>query len=138
MQTLTKKETIDEKVERALCVLAEDIVDDVVDFACRLAKHRGSNSLQRGDVRLAFEKRLKVRVPVKSQSQLGGALNPAAPHMAQMGAAAEAGKGVGMLPTVVAPHAVSTTNYKSNLALVKKAQEHLMSQASQPNKSVQN
>jgi len=45
MQTLTKKETLDEKVERALTILAEDIVDDVVDFACRLAKHRGSNSL---------------------------------------------------------------------------------------------
>ena len=45
IQTLTKKETLDERVERALSVLAEDIVDDVVDFACRLAKHRGSNSL---------------------------------------------------------------------------------------------
>ena len=67
-QTLTRKETLDEKVERALGGLAEDIVDDVIDFACRLAKHRGSNSLQRGDVRLAFEKRLKVRVPIKTSS----------------------------------------------------------------------
>ncbi len=64
-KTLTKRETLDDKVERALCTLAEDIVDDVIDFACRLAKHRGSQSLQRNDVRLAFEKRLKVRVPVK-------------------------------------------------------------------------
>lgn len=67
-QTLTKKESLDDKVERHLCSLAEDIVDDVIDFACRLAKHRGSNSLQRHDVRLAFEKRLKVRVPIKTQA----------------------------------------------------------------------
>ena len=65
--TLTKKEKLDERVEKALTYLAEDIVDDVVDFACRLAKHRGSNSLNRNDIRLAFEKRLKVRVPIKSQ-----------------------------------------------------------------------
>ena len=63
--TLTKKETLDDKVERYLSVLAEDMIDDVIDFACRLAKHRGSNSLHRNDVRLAFEKRLKVRVPAK-------------------------------------------------------------------------
>lgn len=86
IQTLTKKETLDERVERALSVLAEDIVDDVVDFACRLAKHRGSNSLQRHDVRLAFEKRLKVRVPIKAQTQLT-ATNPLAATMAQAGTA---------------------------------------------------
>ena len=63
--TLTKKEELNDKVEKALCVLAEDIVDDVVEFACRMAKHRGSNVLHRNDIRLAFEKRLKVTVPTK-------------------------------------------------------------------------
>jgi len=79
-QTLTKKENLDEKVERALGLLAEDIVDDVIDFACRLAKHRGSNSLQRHDVRLAFEKRLKVRVPIKTtqSSSIPSGLAPSA------------------------------------------------------------
>ena len=66
-QTLTKKEELDMRVERALSTLAEDIIEDVVDFACRLAKHRGSSSLTRNDIKLAFEKRLKVRVPVKTQ-----------------------------------------------------------------------
>ena len=47
-------------MEKALSVLAEDILDDVVEFACRMAKHRGSQVLHRNDVRLAFEKRLKV------------------------------------------------------------------------------
>mmetsp|Transcript_27167 Transcript_27167/g.33793 ORF Transcript_27167/g.33793 Transcript_27167/m.33793 type:complete len:168 (+) Transcript_27167:535-1038(+) len=124
-QTLTKKESLDEKVERALCTLAEDMVDDVIDFACRLAKHRGSNSLQRNDVRLAFEKRLKVRVPVKTQPALNGlAAASAAPTQVNSAAATVSAN----LPTLVAPTAISTANYKSNLALVKKAQEQLMSQ----------
>ena len=120
--TLTKKETLDEKVERALGILAEDIVDDVIDFACRLAKHRGSNSLQRHDVRLAFEKRLKVRVPVKMSSvqaaaNLSGmpATSAASNPINSAAAAASAN-----LPSMVAPHASSTANYKANLALVKK------------------
>ena len=44
-------------------MLADDIIDDVVEFACKLARHRGSNTLARGDVKLAFEKRFKVKVP---------------------------------------------------------------------------
>ena len=68
--TLTKKETLDDKVEIQLSNLAEDVIDEVIDFACRLAKHRGSNSLHRNDVRLAFEKRLKVRVPIKNPAAL--------------------------------------------------------------------
>ena len=66
-ETLTKKETLDSKVDRALDSLADGLLDDVIDFACRLAKHRGSNSLHRNDIRLAFEKRLKVRVPTRTQ-----------------------------------------------------------------------
>ena len=124
-QTLTKKESLDDKVERALCTLAEDICDDVIDFACRLAKHRGSNSLQRHDVRLAFEKRLKVRVPIKTQAQLSGA--PAA-SVAPTQINSAAANGTANLPTVVAPTPISTKNYKDNLALVKRAQEQLMSQ----------
>ena len=48
-----------------------------MDFACRLAKHRGSNSLQRNDIRLSLEKRLKVRIPLRTsqpnqQNSAGG------------------------------------------------------------------
>lgn len=123
--TLTKKETLDDKVERALCTLAEDIVDDVIDFACRLAKHRGSNTLERHDVRLAFEKRLKVRVPVKTQTQLSGAGGvSAASTIVNSGAVTASAN----LPAVISPTPVSTANYKSSLALVKKAQENYLNQ----------
>ena len=94
--TLTKKEVLDEKVQQSLSVLADDIIDDVVEFACKLARHRGSNTLQRGDVKLAFEKRFKLKVPSKLHQQSSNC--------------------------AVLPQAVSSTsNYKQNLALVKKA-----------------
>ena len=110
--TLTKKETLDGKVERALGSLANDIIDDVIDFACRLAKHRGSNSLHRNDVRLAFEKRLKVRVPTKT-----------APSIANS-SLASGGIPSANLPVSLTAPPTSTANYKGNLALVRKAQEH--------------
>ena len=62
---------MDSKAEKALSVLAEELVDDVVEFACRMAKHRGSNVLHRSDVRLAFEKKLKVKVPTKLHQSTG-------------------------------------------------------------------
>lgn len=65
--SLSRKETLDEKVERALGALACEMVDDVVEFACRLARHRGSKVLHRNDVKLAFSKRYGIKVPVKQQ-----------------------------------------------------------------------
>lgn len=78
MSTLTKKETLDEKVERALTLVAEDVLDEVIDFACRLSKHRGSKSLHRNDIRLAFEKRLKVRVPTKAPNSFSALIHNSA------------------------------------------------------------
>lgn len=63
--TLTKKEQLDDKVERALSVLADEMLEDVIEFACKLAKHRGSQLLARNDVKLAIEKRYKIKVPTK-------------------------------------------------------------------------
>ena len=35
------------------------------ELACKLAKHRGANTLKREDVKLAFFKRFKKRLPTK-------------------------------------------------------------------------
>jgi transcription initiation factor TFIID subunit TAF12 len=72
-QTLTKKEQLDDKVERALSVLADEMLEDVVEFACRLAKHRGSNMLHKNDVKLAIEKRYKIKVPSRLHQPTGAA-----------------------------------------------------------------
>ena len=71
-QTLTKKETLDSKVEQALQKIAVDILDEVVDLGCRLANHRGSRTLHRNDLRVAFEKRLKHRVALRRSDGTGG------------------------------------------------------------------
>lgn len=127
--TLTRKETLDEKVERALTSLAEDMIDDVIDFACRLAKHRGSKSLHRNDVRLAFEKRFKVRIPSKMQNSLTGLAQNSAAITTSNSAAVTASAN---LPMSLQTQTVSTQNYKSNLILVKKAQEPFFHQPAQP------
>lgn len=62
---MTKKETLDERVSNAISLLAEDVIEEVVVLACKMAKHRGSRTLQKGDIRFAFEKRFNVKTPVK-------------------------------------------------------------------------
>ena len=108
--TLTKREELDSKAEKALSILAEDLVDDVVEFACKMAKQRGSPVLHRSDVRLAFEKRLKIKVPTKMHQVT-------ASSAAQTSSAARPVGQVAMLPS----QPVSTKNYMNNLTLVKKA-----------------
>jgi transcription initiation factor TFIID subunit TAF12 len=98
--SITKKEVLDERVQSSLATLADEIIDDVVEFACKLAKHRGSNTLQRDDVKLAFEKRFKLKMPTRLH----------APANNQM--------------SVIPKPLSSTSNYKQNLILVKKALEH--------------
>ena len=64
-ENLTKKEVLEERSERALSMLADQVLDDVVELACRLARHRGANTLKRDDIRMAFKKLYKINVPVK-------------------------------------------------------------------------
>ncbi len=88
---MTSKETFDNNVVDALTKLAEDVIDDVVMLACKMAKHRGSRTLEKGDIRFSFEKRFKLKVPTKLHGLKEG--------------------GVTVLPQPVA----STANYKANL-----------------------
>ena len=90
-QSMSTKETFDNNVVDALTKLAEDVIDDVVMLACKMAKHRGSRTLDRGDIRFAFEKRFKLRVPTKMHGLKEGSVT--------------------VLPQPVA----STANYKSCL-----------------------
>ncbi len=46
-------------------MLADEMLEDVIEFACKLAKHRGSQLLARNDVKLAIEKRYKLKIPTK-------------------------------------------------------------------------
>lgn len=91
---LSKKETLDDRVATALTQLAEDVIEDVVLLACKLAKHRGSNNLEKSDIKFAFEKQFKVKVPSRLVKESNAPV----------------------LPIML----VSTANYKANLGLVRR------------------
>ncbi len=44
-------------------MLADEMLEDVIEFACKLAKHRGSQLLARNDVKLAMSSR-KAQSPL--------------------------------------------------------------------------
>ncbi|KAF5387747.1 hypothetical protein D9615_000685 [Tricholomella constricta] len=75
---------IEPEVEDLLLSIADEFIDSVTNFACRLAKHRGGDSLEVRDLQLHLERNHNIRIPgfasdetriSLSQSSIG----PAAP-----------------------------------------------------------
>lgn len=52
VQQLAPEESLDDDVENALLDLCDDFIYNVTQSACRLAKHRGSDSLELKDLQL--------------------------------------------------------------------------------------
>jgi len=102
--------------------LADEVIEDVVEFACRLSKHRGSNTLHRNDVKFAFEKRFKIKVPTRLH-QTAATSASVSSSFGPGGVAGASAAGTTGTITVIPQPPVSTSNYKANLALVKKVQE---------------
>jgi len=44
-------------------LIAEEFVESVTDFSCKLAKHRKSNMLEVKDVKLYLERNWNIKVP---------------------------------------------------------------------------
>lgn len=57
------KTTIDGDVEELLLDLADEFVSSVTSFACRLAKHRKTDSVDVKDVQLHLERNWNIRIP---------------------------------------------------------------------------
>lgn len=47
---------MDSQVEKILASMADDFIKNTSEFACKLAKHRGSDTLDKDDIKFAIEK----------------------------------------------------------------------------------
>ena len=97
--------------------MVDDALSEVLDLACRLAKHRGSKNLGRNDVRIAFEKRLKMRVPFRPPQAPG----PSS-QMLPLPASVAVSNNLQSMAMIEASQPTSTASYKAKLAFVKKSQ----------------
>lgn len=48
--------------------MADEFVKNTAEFACKLAKHRGSDTLEKDDVKFAIERLYNIQVPTKPTS----------------------------------------------------------------------
>jgi transcription initiation factor TFIID subunit 12 len=55
-QRISTKDNLDSQVEKILASMADDFIKNTAEFACKLAKHRGSDTLDKDDIKFAIEK----------------------------------------------------------------------------------
>ncbi|KAI8992981.1 transcription initiation factor TFIID subunit A-domain-containing protein [Trametes punicea] len=78
---------IEPEVEDLLLDIADEFIDSVTNFGCRLAKHRGSDTLDVKDLQLHLERNHNIRIPGFASDEARISLSQAAIAPAAAGAA---------------------------------------------------
>ncbi|KAI0373991.1 hypothetical protein BV20DRAFT_936496 [Pilatotrama ljubarskyi] len=81
---------IEPEVEDLLLDIADEFIDSVTNFGCRLAKHRGGDTLEVKDLQLHLERNHNIRIPGFASDEARISLSQAA--IAPAAAAAGTGK----------------------------------------------
>lgn len=81
---------VEPEVEDLLLSIADEFIDSVANFACRLAKHRGGDTLEVRDLQLHLERNHNIRIPGFSSDETRMSLSQ--PTIAPVAAPAAAKK----------------------------------------------
>ncbi|EXJ53525.1 transcription initiation factor TFIID subunit 12 [Cladophialophora psammophila CBS 110553] len=86
-------EQLDPEAEEIFLSIADDFVDELVSSACKLAKLRGSSSLELRDIQIVLERQYNIRVPGISTDEIRTVRRPQpAPGWAHKMSAVQAAK----------------------------------------------
>ncbi|KIX94653.1 uncharacterized protein Z520_09699 [Fonsecaea multimorphosa CBS 102226] len=86
-------EQLDPEAEEIFLAIADDFVDELVSSACKLAKLRGSSSLELRDIQIVLERQYNIRVPGISTDEIRTVRRPQpAPGWAHKMSAVQAAK----------------------------------------------
>ncbi|KZV95052.1 hypothetical protein EXIGLDRAFT_492891 [Exidia glandulosa HHB12029] len=91
---------IDPEVEDLLLDIADEFVDSVANFACKLAKHRGGDVLETKDLQLHLERNHNIRIPGFASDETRMSISQTGGGVPAGAGASAAGRRAGMTMTL--------------------------------------